>query len=112
MNLINANLTRHRFGCRLTVAGQHDDFHASLVQGCNGIRRCRLDRVGNTDQPGRFAIQRDEHHRLAFAAIGFGAGFQRVVKCADPAHHLRIADRKQFAIDAPLRAFAGDGFEV
>ena len=59
---------RHRLGGRAAVAGQHDDLQAFRCSARDRLRRRRLDRVGDADEPGRLAVDGDEHHRLALGA--------------------------------------------
>ena len=49
------------------VAGQHDDADAIRPQARERRRRRRLDRVGDGDDPGRLAVDRDEHRGRAVA---------------------------------------------
>ena len=54
-------------GRGLVVAGRHDDLEAERVQLGDGLGGCRLDRIGDGDEPGKLAADGEEHHRLAVA---------------------------------------------
>ena len=54
---------------RAVVAGQHDDADALAREARRSLpRRGLLDRVGDDEEPGEPAVDRDEHDALAFAA--------------------------------------------
>ena len=61
------------------------------VQRLDRLRRRRLDRIGDADEPGRLAVDRDEHHRLPVAA-------QRVRRGRAAARHRRRALRQQRSV--------------
>ena len=43
--------------------------NAFAVQLGDRLRRALLDRIGDDDQPGELAVDRDEHHALALGAM-------------------------------------------
>jgi hypothetical protein len=55
-DVIDAQFLRYCFGCRSTVAGQHDDLHAGLVKQPEGFGRRCFDWVRNTDHTGQLTI--------------------------------------------------------
>ena len=68
LHLVDARASRHRLGRRPAVAGQHHDPQALFVQLADRLGGRRLDRIGDAEQPGEPAVDRDEHHRLPFLA--------------------------------------------
>ena len=69
-HLVEPQPPRHGFGRRTIVAREHDDPKALFPQIGDG-HRCRvLDRIGNAEQTGRPAIDRNENNRLAIAVQG------------------------------------------
>jgi len=89
-----------RFGVRRGFDG-----YALRMQGANRLRCGFLDGVGDGDQPGRLAVRRDEHRRLALGAQGFGALRKRIDRDAEGVHQRPIAERHRLRADAPSRAF-------
>ncbi len=112
VDFVDADGIGDRAGRPLGIAGQH---HYADIRGMKRIDRrlgAGLDRIGDTDQAGRSAIDRDEHHRLAFAAALLGGGDQRFARRAKAGHQSFIADRDCAARDFRRHALAGDRLEI
>src|SRR3546814_18359272 len=71
LDLVDTELAGYGFGGSAAVAGQHHHLDPALVQRPNGRSACRLDRIGDRDQPSRCAIEGYEHHSLTLGASGF-----------------------------------------
>ncbi len=72
----------------------------------------RLDRIGDREQPGRLAVERDQHHGLAVGARGGGAR-REIVGCnAQRLQQGAVADRDPPAVDHAGDALAGMRLEI
>ena len=61
------------------------------MQRVDRLARGRLDRIGDAEQAGRRAVDRDEHHRLSLPAQLLGARAQRPgVDRGDPRGSARL----------------------
>ena len=49
LNFSNSELAPHGLGSRPIVAGEHHDPDACLLERANGVKRGRLDRIGDSD---------------------------------------------------------------
>ena len=93
----------------LVVAGRHDDPQPALVQGADRLRRRRLDRVGDGDEPGQPCRRR---RRTSPSCLPSAA--RRPVRSAPPTstsrsvHHRPVAERDAGAADRAGNALAGD----
>ena len=90
------SFSRHRRRGDSIVAGQHDDLDAVILQHLERFRGRRLDRIGNADESGGAAVDRDEHHGLAIFALRVGVGGNSVDGDAERAHqraHCRAQQR-------------------
>ena len=69
LDLVDAELLRHRLGRGAVVAGQHDDAHASRAcSASSAAGRRRLDRIGDRDDARGLAVDREEDRGRAVAA--------------------------------------------
>ena len=105
-------VSRNCLGCDSAVPGQHNDPQPVRVEQANGFRGRVLDPVGDADQPGEPAVERQQHHRLPFAAQLLDAGqhardIGRVI-----GHQGRVAECGLTALDGSGHALTGDGLEV
>jgi hypothetical protein len=73
LHLVDAELAGHGLRGGAVVAGQHHDAQPSRASCDDRLRRGLLDRIGDAEQAGDAAVERDEHHRLALGAQRFGA---------------------------------------
>ena len=112
MNFVDADHLANGLGGGFGIAGQHDHPDAGLVQRPDRLFRAGLDRVGDTDQTRRLAIDRDEHHRLALRPAILRLCRQRGAGRAEPCHQLFIADRDPLVFNPCLHAFAGNRLEI
>ena len=111
-NLVDAELGGDGLGGGLVVAGRHHDLQAQSMQLGDGLRGGRLDRIGNSEEAGKLAVDGEEHHRLAVFAHRLGAGGERRGIDAGALHQPLIAEQHLFAVDAAFDALAGDRGEA
>ena len=71
-----------------------------------------LDRVGDGDQAGRLAVDRNQHDTLTLVAERIGTGREIIGVDAERSEKRRIADDHPPAVDQTAHAFAGVGSEV
>ena len=57
------SLRADRLGRDAAVAGQHDDANALVAQRRERLDGALLDRIGDGDEPGGCAVDRDQHRR-------------------------------------------------
>ena len=94
------------------VAGQHHDANMLGMQRLERADRALLDRIGDGDEPGRLAVDRNQHHALAFLAQRVGAGREIARIDAERGEKRRVADRHAPAVDQAGHPLAGLGDEV
>src|SRR3546814_8199508 len=105
--LVDTELAGYGFGGSAAVAGQHHHLDPALVQRPNGRSACRLDRIGDRDQPSRCAIEGYEHHSLTLGASGFcGREPFRIID-TEPPHQLLVANSDLLRSHARLDTLAG-----
>src|SRR5215510_7786848 len=68
LDALDAERARHRFCRGPAIPGEHDDLDTVLAEELQGFRRGGLDRIRDTEEPGRLTVERDEHDRLSIAA--------------------------------------------
>src|SRR5262249_4713007 len=59
LELIDAQLMRDRFSCPLIVACAHDDLQTHFMKFTDGLSRCRLDWISNSENANGFSVYRD-----------------------------------------------------
>ena len=96
----------------MAVAGEHHRAHAQLAQGCDGGLGGVARRVGDRDDPGRAAVERDLHGGAALPGELGGALGEAVEADVLAVQQPRVADREPMALDGGDRAVAGHGLEV
>ena len=72
-HVVDPQLVGHSVGRGATVAREHHDLDAICVEQLNRFRRARFNRIGHAKNTGRFALDRQEHRRLAVATQRFRA---------------------------------------
>ena len=107
LDVVDAELRRHRLGGRPVVAGQHDDADSLRDEITDGLRRRRLDRIGDSEDPARLAVDCDEHGGRALAAQRVGLGRERLRVDPDLAKKAGVADGERASLDLADDALAG-----
>ena len=88
----DAELPRDGVGRGPVVAGQHDDLDAFGRQRLQRIRRRRLDRIGDGEQPRQLAVDGDVDHGGAVAAQALALVVQRLRIDAERLQEVRVAE--------------------
>ncbi len=68
------------------------------MQRLDGVRCGLLDGIGDAEQPGRLAVDGDEHDRLALPAQGLGLRGERLGVHAELRHQCAVAERDLLAV--------------
>ena len=93
------SVLRHRARGGQIVAGQHHDAQAVAAQRRKrGLRR-RLDRIGDRDDAGGAAVDRDIDRGGAVLPRGLGGAVERLRRDVQFSHQHRIAERDRLAVD-------------
>ena len=85
---------------------------ALLAQRPQCIERAFLNRVGDRDEPGRTAVDRNQHHDLTFFAKFFCALDQAVHPDAERTKKGQVANRDPPAVDRTDHPLSGFGAEI
>ncbi len=96
----------------LIVAGQHDDLDALHRQRLQRIRRRRLYRIGDREQPGQLAVDRDVDDGGAVATQAFGLLIQGLAFNTERCQEVGIAQSHGLAADLAGGALTGRGIEL
>ena len=112
LDLVDRQPPRHGLRGGAVVAGEHDDADALPAQRRERVRRRRLDRIGDRDQAGGRAVDRDEDHGRAVLAQLLGFFRQRVGRDAELGEPARIAEREAPPVDHRDRALAARRVEL
>ena len=103
-DLVDAERAGHRLGGGAAVPGQHDDSHPGLAQEPDRLGRGGLDRVGDSEEPGRATVDGDEHHGLTLVAKGLRPLDEVAGLDAQLRQERRGADRDRRAVHDPGHA--------
>src|SRR3546814_20382810 len=88
LDLVDTELAGYGFGGSAAVAGQHPHLDPAIVQRPNGRSACRLDRIGDRDQPSRCAIEGYDNPSLILVTTGLFAleHFRNIHNQTTPTH--------------------------
>ena len=107
MHLVDAEAARDRTRGGPAVAGGHDDAQAEATQRRDRFRRRGLDRIGHGDEPGKCAIDGQEHHAVALGPQGFGGLGERRGVHAHLVHQRGVAECDRASGHVAAHADAG-----
>ena len=96
----------------VAVAGQHHRAHSQLAQGCDGGLGGVARGVGDRDDPGRGAVERDLNGGAALSGQRCCALGEAVEADVLALQQPRVADGEPVTLDGGDRAEAGDRLEV
>ena len=111
-DVVKAELATDSLCCSPAVAGQHDNAHPIPAQRPQRAARALLDRIGDRDEPGRDAVDRNQYDALAVFPKVFRAWGQARRLDAEGCEQSQIADGDLPSVDDPDDAFPHLGPEV